>query len=74
MNIISGSSQLTSHTIVHDEIGRGNFIALYLGAGVFASFVSLTSRVLLNHISVMSLGASGGVSGLVAAWCTLHAK
>ncbi|EED20270.1 rhomboid family protein, putative [Talaromyces stipitatus ATCC 10500] len=57
---------------LHDEIGRGNFLSLYLSSGVIGSFVSLTSHVLLQRLTVTSLGASGAIAGLVAAWCMLH--
>lgn len=60
--------------LVHDEIGRGNFLALYLATGVFGSMTSLAAHVLTRKLTVTSLGASGAIAGLVAAWCTLHAK
>ncbi|KAL1967541.1 hypothetical protein VTN77DRAFT_3056 [Rasamsonia byssochlamydoides] len=59
---------------LHDEIGRGNFLAVYLSSGVFGSLVSLTAHVLMGKLTVTSLGASGAIAGLVAAWCTLHAN
>jgi membrane associated rhomboid family serine protease len=59
---------------VHDEIGRGNFLSLYLSSGVIGSLVSLTSHVLLQRLTVTSLGASGAIAGLVAAWCMLHSE
>lgn len=60
--------------LVHDEIGRGNFLAVYLASGVFGSLTSLTAHVLTGKLTVTSLGASGAIAGLVAAWCMLHAK
>lgn len=36
--------------------------------------VSLTSHVLMGRLTVTSLGASGAIAGLLAAYCTLHAK
>jgi rhomboid-like protein len=59
---------------VHDEIGRGNFLSLYLTSGVVGSLISLTSHVLLQRLTVTSLGASGAIAGLVAAWCMLHSE
>ncbi|KAL1986631.1 hypothetical protein VTN96DRAFT_6009 [Rasamsonia emersonii] len=59
---------------LHDEIGRGNFLALYLATGVFGSMTSLAAHVLTRKLTVTSLGASGAIAGLVAAWCTLHAN
>uniref|UniRef100_A0A093V434 Rhomboid protein 1, mitochondrial n=1 Tax=Talaromyces marneffei PM1 TaxID=1077442 RepID=A0A093V434_TALMA len=55
---------------LHDEIGRGNFLSLYLASGVVGSLISLTSHVLLQRLTVTSLGASGAIAGLVAAWST----
>ncbi|KAM5466518.1 putative rhomboid protease [Microsporum audouinii] len=59
---------------LHEEIGRGDFIAAYLSSGAFATFGSFAIRVLSNHLSVSSLGASGAISGIVAMWCVLHSK
>ncbi|KKK16721.1 hypothetical protein ARAM_004180 [Aspergillus rambellii] len=61
-------------TKLHDEIGRGNFLALYMAAGVIGSFTSLTIHVLTNKLFITSLGASGAVSGLVAALCMIHSN
>ncbi|OGM43797.1 rhomboid family protein [Aspergillus bombycis] len=60
-------------TRLHDEIGRGNFLALYLASGVFGSFTSLTANILKGNLGLTALGASGAISALVAAWCMLHA-
>lgn len=35
---------------------------------------SLTAHVLLGKLMVTSLGASGALTGLIAAWCMLHAE
>lgn len=60
---------------VHDDIGRGNFLALYMAAGALGSFTSLAAHtLLLKDLAATSLGASGAMSSLVAAWCMLHAK
>lgn len=67
-------AQLTNWYTVHDEIGRGNFLSLYLSSGVIGSLISLTSHVLLQRLTVTSLGASGAIAGLVAAWCMLHSE
>ena len=60
------------HLPVHDELGRGNFLAIYLASGAIGSFVSLTRSVLLGALSMTSLGASAATSGIVAAWCMYH--
>ncbi|KAE8393943.1 hypothetical protein BDV23DRAFT_148292 [Aspergillus alliaceus] len=61
-------------TKLHDEIGRGNFLALYMASGVFGSFTSLTANILRGNLALTALGASGAISALVAAWCMLHAN
>ncbi|KAJ5999636.1 hypothetical protein N7481_000045 [Penicillium waksmanii] len=59
-------------TRVHDELGRGNFLAIYFGSGVVGSLVSLSRNVLLGTLGLTSLGASAATSGIVAAWCLYH--
>ncbi|MCJ1396670.1 hypothetical protein MMC18_009562 [Xylographa bjoerkii] len=59
-------------TRLHDDIGRGNFLAIYLTGGVFASYVSLCRFVLTSNLITTSLGASGALTAVLAAWCTIH--
>ncbi|KAJ0424539.1 hypothetical protein BJY00DRAFT_243708 [Aspergillus carlsbadensis] len=59
-------------TKLHDEIGRGDFLALYMAAGLLGSFASLSVHVLQNRLFVTSLGASGAISGVVAASGLIH--
>ncbi|KAJ5718770.1 hypothetical protein N7488_004416 [Penicillium malachiteum] len=59
-------------TRVHDELGRGNFLAIYLASGALGSLVSLSRSVLLGALGTTSLGASAATSGIVAAWCMSH--
>lgn len=59
---------------LHEEIGRGNFLAIYLSAGAFGSFVSLASWVLRNNFVSSSLGASGAICGIVAAYLLLNSE
>ncbi|KAG4440014.1 hypothetical protein IFR05_004528 [Cadophora sp. M221] len=59
---------------LHEEVGRGNFIAIYLSAGAFGSFVSLTSWVLRNNFASSSLGASGAICGIVATYLLLNSS
>ncbi|KAH1486665.1 hypothetical protein LV164_001241 [Aspergillus fumigatus] len=61
-------------TKLHDDIGRGNFLGLFMAAGAFGSMVSLTGHVLTGQLMITSLGASGAISGIVAAWCLLHSQ
>lgn len=57
---------------MHDDIGRANLLAVYLSSGVLGSFVSLTSYVFRNVFITSSLGASGAVAGVMAAWCAIN--
>ncbi|KAJ6003399.1 hypothetical protein N7451_005946 [Penicillium sp. IBT 35674x] len=59
-------------TRVHDELGRGNFLAIYFASGAIGSLVSLSRSVLLGALATTSLGASAATSGIVAAWCMYH--
>jgi rhomboid-like protein len=61
-------------TRIHDPIGRGAFLAIYMGSGVLGSFTSISMLVLRNHLNASSLGASGAVSGVIACFFALHAN
>lgn len=61
-------------TRLHDEIGRANFLAVYVSSGVFGTFASLTVSVLCKNMARLSLGASGAICGLVATYLTLNAS
>lgn len=58
---------------LHEDIGRGNFLGLYVAGGVIGSLVSASSYVFRGVLFTSHLGASGAVSAVVAAYCTLHA-
>ncbi|KAL4868164.1 hypothetical protein BDV12DRAFT_170172 [Aspergillus spectabilis] len=60
-------------TGLHDDIGRGNFLALYITSGVLGSFASLATHVFKNALFVTSLGASGAIAGVVGASGIIHA-
>ena len=59
---------------MHDQIGRQNFVPLYLSCGVVASFISLSRAVLTRNMLQTSLGASGAVTGAMAAWLYLNPR
>ncbi|KAF8858098.1 rhomboid-domain-containing protein [Acephala macrosclerotiorum] len=61
-------------TRLHEEVGRGNFLAIYLGCGALGSFASLTSWVLKNNFASSSLGASGALCGILAAYLLLNSS
>ncbi|PWY83306.1 rhomboid family protein [Aspergillus sclerotioniger CBS 115572] len=58
---------------LHDEIGRGEFLSLFLASGVVGSFSTVAVHCLQAQWTVTALGLSGALSGLLAAYCTLHA-
>ncbi|KAI8956734.1 rhomboid-domain-containing protein [Daldinia sp. FL1419] len=59
-------------TRLHDEIGRGNFLALYFASGTLGFMTSLARLVLTSGFGHTTLGASGAVYGVVAAFFWLH--
>lgn len=59
-------------TRVHDEIGRGNFVALYLSSGAIGFAVSLLHLVLWRGLTFTTLGASGGVYAVVTAYFWMY--
>ncbi|KAI0815473.1 hypothetical protein GGR55DRAFT_347528 [Xylaria sp. FL0064] len=59
-------------TRIHDEIGRGNFLALYLSSGAVGFTVSLAHLVLWRGLECATLGASGAVYGLITAFFWMH--
>ena len=59
---------------LHNEIGRGNFLAVFFTCGVVSSYVSLSYHVSRSIFYTSSLGASGAVCGLVATWLSLDSQ
>lgn len=57
---------------VHDEIGRGQFLAIVSASAVLASYVSMSTYVLSNVLIATTIGASGIVCGIIGALCTLN--
>jgi rhomboid-like protein len=55
-----------------EQIGRGNFLALYIASGVVGNLTSLTALVLTNSLRVTTLGASASIAGIIAAFCYLN--
>jgi rhomboid-like protein len=56
----------------HDEVGRGTFLATYFASGAVGAVGTLTWAVLRNRMEVASLGASGAIYGIGAAYLWLH--
>lgn len=61
-------------TRLHDDIGRGPFLATYMSCGAFSSFFSLSANVLTNSLGSGALGASGVIAGLMATWCVVNSE
>jgi rhomboid-like protein len=59
-------------TNLHEQLGRGDFLALYISSGVVGSVASLISMGLRGILVSSSLGASGAVSGVFAAFCMIN--
>jgi rhomboid-like protein len=59
---------------LHEDIGRGNFLTLWVAGGVVGSFVSASSYVFRGILSTSHLGASGAVSAMLAGYFILHAE
>jgi membrane associated rhomboid family serine protease len=58
---------------VEDDLGRGRFLIFYLLCGVLAGLAHvLTTVVLKANPYIPSLGASGAISGVLAAYLVLH--
>lgn len=57
---------------LHDEIGRGNFLAIYITSGTLGFLTSLTYLVATSSFHVTTLGASSAIWGVIAAYFWLH--
>jgi rhomboid-like protein len=53
---------------LHDDIGRANFLAVYIGSGA----LGYVANLVFNPLHACSLGASGAVTGVLAAYFWLH--
>lgn len=58
--------------LLHEDVGRGTFLAIYLASGVFGAYSSLLYNVFRKEFSTYILGSSGCVLGVFAATCTLR--
>ena len=57
---------------VHDDIGRGPFLALLFAGAVLTSYPSMSVYVLQNVLTSSFVGASGIISTMIGAACVLH--
>ncbi len=58
---------------MHDDVGRGSFLAILISTGVISSYVSMARFVFQNVFHAFQLGASGSICGLIASWSWIHA-
>ncbi|KAG2229506.1 hypothetical protein INT48_004340, partial [Thamnidium elegans] len=60
--------------VIHDTLGREQFLAMYLTTGIGANVVSHACSLALRNSRPLapSLGASGAIYGLVASTAVLH--
>ncbi|KAH6650028.1 hypothetical protein F5144DRAFT_555080 [Chaetomium tenue] len=56
----------------HDDVGRGSFLATYFASGAVAAFGTLSWAAITNRLTITSLGASGAIYGVGAAYLWLH--
>ncbi|EFQ29388.1 rhomboid family protein [Colletotrichum graminicola M1.001] len=59
-------------TALHDEVGRANFLAIYLASGAVGLLGSLTVFTLRGLLTVSTVGASGAVFGATTAYFWMH--
>ncbi|KAF2094833.1 rhomboid-domain-containing protein [Rhizodiscina lignyota] len=56
---------------LHELIGRGNFLAVYVSSGVIGVWASMVWHVSRGVLITSSLGASGAIYGCISALCLL---
>ena len=59
---------------LHEDVGRGVFVGMYLASGAMGSLASLSMFALRRNLVTSSLGASGSVWGITAAYFWLHGE
>lgn len=57
---------------LHEQIGRGDFLAVYFASGAIAAFAGLAWHASRGVFTATALGASGAWFGIAAAYLTLH--
>lgn len=58
---------------LHEDVGRGTFLAIFLASGTVGNFAALTSYVLRNKWMTYAFGSSTAVYGVISATCLLRA-
>ncbi|KAK0895684.1 hypothetical protein LTR91_025602 [Friedmanniomyces endolithicus] len=57
---------------LHEDVGRGTFLAIFMVSGAFGGFTSLASQVWKKQWAAYAYGVSAAALGVVAATCTLR--
>lgn len=57
---------------LHEEVGRGTFLSIYIASGVAGGYASLVFNVLGKNWMTYIFGSSGSVLGVVGASCALR--
>ena len=58
--------------LLHEDIGRANFLTLYIGSGAFGFLGGLITYTLRGWLTITSLGASGATLGVMSAYFWEH--
>ncbi|KAI9727517.1 MAG: hypothetical protein M1828_006459 [Chrysothrix sp. TS-e1954] len=53
---------------LHEEIGRGNFLALWVDSGVLGALISMYYYTFTNRLGFYHFGCSGAVWGVMMSW------
>jgi membrane associated rhomboid family serine protease len=59
---------------VEDALGRLRFLAFYLGAGIVAALAQVLASAVAGEVYVQMVGASGAISGVLAAYMLLFPR
>ncbi|WP_297887006.1 rhomboid family intramembrane serine protease [Sulfurihydrogenibium sp.] len=57
---------------VEDALGRFKFLVLYFGSGLVAAFLQSAVAILEGSLNIPMVGASGAISGVLAAYMKLY--
>ncbi|KAL8970558.1 MAG: hypothetical protein Q9183_001462 [Haloplaca sp. 2 TL-2023] len=61
-------------TNLHEDIGRGPFLAVYIACGAVASYIFLLHTVLRKNWAISSLGSSGAICAMLALWFCINSE
>jgi len=59
---------------LHEDVGRGTFLAIFLASGALGSFSFLTWNVLRQNWTTYAFGSSAAIYGVISATCVLRAN